>query len=239
MKLGIMQPYFFPYLGYFDLINRTDRWVVFDTPQYTPKTWMNRNRILHPSSGWQYVTVAVSKFERFSPVMDIRVKNLAESRDRIVNQLAHYRKRAPFYTDVVELVQDAFDSTLSDKLVELNTNALRKVCERLGITMKYDVFSRMDLPVPEVTHPGWWALEISDAMNATEYINPPGGKELFDEKAFQERGIRLSFTEVPEFLYDCAPYEHVPNLSILDVMMWCSPERIKTVLDTQTMQRLK
>jgi hypothetical protein len=89
----------------------------------------------------------------------------------------------------------------------------------------------MDLNIPEVKHPGWWALEISHAMGTSEYINPPGGEDLFDRAAFEERGITLTITKIPDFTYACYPYEFIEHLSIIDVMLWCSPEEVKTYLD--------
>ena len=73
VRLGIMQPYFFPYLGYFDLINRTDRWIVFDTAQYIRHGWVNRNRILHSDSEWQYILVPLKKHSRKAAIKDIAV----------------------------------------------------------------------------------------------------------------------------------------------------------------------
>ena len=73
MKLGIMQPYFFPYPGYFALIAQVDRWVVFDTPQYMRHGWVNRNRILHPGSGWQYIVAPLVKHRRSTSIRDIRL----------------------------------------------------------------------------------------------------------------------------------------------------------------------
>jgi len=90
MKLGIMQPYFFPYLGHFDLIYKTDRWIVFDTPQYIRQGWVNRNRILGPNSGWQYITVPTRKHHRDNPIRDILVKEGKDWRERVCRQLEHY-----------------------------------------------------------------------------------------------------------------------------------------------------
>ena len=90
-----MQPYFFPYLGYFELIARVDRWVVFDVVQYNAKSWMNRNRILHPKEGWQYITVPVEKAPRGTLIRDIRVKDMVDSRERVLGQMVHYKKKAP------------------------------------------------------------------------------------------------------------------------------------------------
>ena len=78
MKVGIMQPYFFPYLGYFDLINRVDKWIVFDTPQYIRHGWVNRNRILHPHQGWQYIVVPLKKHDRDTSINQIETADPTE-----------------------------------------------------------------------------------------------------------------------------------------------------------------
>ena len=77
----------------------------------------------------------------------------------------------------------------------------------------------MNLPLPEIRHPGQWALEISSLVGAEEYINPPGGKEIFKEQEWNERSIQLRFIDIPHFEYSCKPYCFVENLSILDVLM--------------------
>src|SRR5580693_8893111 len=106
MRLGIMQPYLFPYPGYFDLINRCDRWVVFDTAQYIRHGWVNRNRILHPTSGWQYIIVPLKKHERETPINQIETQPYEQWASRILGQLQHYKKKAPGYAVASALVDD-------------------------------------------------------------------------------------------------------------------------------------
>jgi hypothetical protein len=230
VKLGIMQPYFFPYLGYFDLIHRTDRWVVFDTAQYIRHGWVNRNRILHPQTGWQYVIVPLEKHHRDTPIRDIRVSGASDWRARIQGQLRHYRQQAPFYERVAALVADSLAGE-ETSLTRLNVRALAKVCEALGIPFEYRIFSEMDLALGPVEGPGDWALRIAEALGADEYVNPPGGADLFDRAAFEAAGIRLTIQEPVQFEYPCGQYEFVPGLSAIDVLMWNSPERVKAFLD--------
>src|SRR5947209_10412301 len=105
MKLGIMQPYFFPYIGYYDIINRTDHWVVFDVAQYAPKSWMNRNRILHPTDGWQYITAAVRKGTQGRSISEVVLADKNATHRRILGQIEHYRKkRAPFFDAEHDLI---------------------------------------------------------------------------------------------------------------------------------------
>lgn len=219
MKLGIMQPYFFPYLGYFELIARTDRWVVFDVVQYNPKSWMNRNRILHPTHGWQYIAVPVAKAPHQTAISEIRIKDRAAALKRLLGQLDHYRKRAPYFRQVNELVQSAF-AIGSDRLVDLNVSGLAAVCAYLNIDFRYSLCSRKDFDLRDIEHAGQWALKIARLMGAAEYVNPPGGRDIFRQAEWDEASIRLSFTDMPQFAYDCRPYEFVENLSILDVLMW-------------------
>lgn len=230
MKLGIMQPYFFPYLGYFDLINCTNRWVIFDSAQYIRHGWVNRNRILHPKKSWKYIVVPLKKHPRESPIAEIQ---MADDRwmDRILGQLDHYRKRAPFFQSTVDLVRDCF-ATDEKHLSRLNGRCLARTCERLGIDFREEYFSDMNLHLPTNLSAGEWALQISKSLGATTYVNPVGGKDLFDPIQFQNVGVDLVFRESDLLVYDCQPYEFHKGLSIIDVMMWNDASDIKRFLDT-------
>lgn len=230
MKLGIMQPYFFPYIGYFDLINRTDEWIVFDTAQYIRHGWVNRNRILHPTTGWQYIIVPLEKHHRDTAIRDIRINGATDWAGRVLGQLQHYRGKAPHYGPVVEVVRAALD-TAETSLTQLNVKTLAAVCAYLSVPLRCRVFSEMDVALGAVNGPGDWALRIGEALGATEYLNPPGGEALFDPQAFERAGIRLHIQEAADFRYPCGPYEFMPSLSILDAMMWNEPAAIKRWLD--------
>ena len=229
MKLGIMQPYFFPYIGYFELILRTDKWVVFDIVQYNKKSWMNRNRVLHPTQGWQYISLPVQKHDHGTRIHQIHAVDPASAFTRIAGQLEHYRKHAPYFRQVMQLLESV-QGTGSDRLVDLNVAGLSAVCNYLGIEFNYSMCSEMDLDLGEVGHAGQWALHIASNMGADEYINPPGGKEIFEPAEWEAASIKLSFTDLPEFTYDCAHYDFEANLSILDVLMWNSPDTIVRVI---------
>ena len=225
MKLAIMQPYFFPYLGYFDLIHRTDRWVVFDTAQYIRHGWVNRNRILHPNSGWQYITAPLRKHHRDSPIRDILIQEGKDWRDRLCGQLAHYRRRAPYYAATTDLVRYCLDND-EPSLARLNAAILDKVCGYLQIPFRYEFFSDMKLDLGPIDGPGDWALRISEALGASEYVNPPGGEVLFDKAKFEAAGIRLTIQRFENMTYPCDGYDFEPALSIIDVLMWNPPSAV-------------
>jgi len=233
MKLGIMQPYFFPYLGYFDLINRTDRWIVFDTAQYIRHGWVNRNRILHSDSGWQYILVPLKKHSRETAIKDIEIAANIDWKNRILAQLLRYKKKAHYYKETIDLVEESLDEKESH-ISHLNVRVMKSVCRRLGIDFNFDIFSEMDLDLGPVDGPGDWALRISEAMGAKEYLNPPTGADIFDPGKFAASGITLKIQEFRNKEYECRGWDFVPGLSIIDVLMWNTPEEILAHLNSKT-----
>jgi hypothetical protein len=229
MTLGIMQPYFFPYLGYFELISRSDHWIVFDTAQYIRHGWVNRNRILHPTTGWQYIIAPLKQHARETAINQVETQSYDQWQSRILGQLQHYKKKAPGFALASGLVEDCL-SYGETNLSRLNVITLRKTCELLDIPFKCQIFSEMNLEHGPVDGPGDWALRISEALHATEYINPPGGLELFDQNAFVRSGVKLIIQDPFEFTYQCRGYQFEPGLSVIDVLMWNQPEDIKAYL---------
>lgn len=231
MKIGIMQPYFFPYLGYFAHLATVDKWVVFDSSQYTKKTWMNRNRIANNSGSWSYISMPVQKGSLSMKTSEARAADFITAKQQLFNSLAQYKAKAPYFKQVMLLVDEALSSVASDKLVDINISCLQSVCDYLGINFNYAISSHMDIDYSSIHHPGQWALEISKHCHASVYINPLGGKELFDQSAFDEAQIELSFFNPPKIDYVCIkPFEYIENLSILDVLMWCSPDEVTKVI---------
>jgi hypothetical protein len=234
MRAGIMQPYFFPYLGYFALIQRCDTWVVFDVTQYTPKTWMNRNRVLHPTESWNWVTVPLANSSNSIRIQEAQVLDADKARSSALGKLSHYRNRAPYWREVNELLEASFDEAADGSLVALDVSALRAVCAYLGIGFEPLVCSELGLDLSSVDHPGGWAPAVSSALGADAYLNPVGGRQLFKPAEFRERGIALEFLEFPTFEYDTRSYVFEPNLSVLDVLMWNDARSVRSALAAAT-----
>jgi hypothetical protein len=231
MRIGIMQPYFFPYLGHFALIAHTDAWVVFDVTQYTPKSWMNRNRVLHPNGGPNWVSVPLANSSISITSAQARVADLAGTARSVLGKLSHYRRKAPHYEAVVELVGRAFALPADDSsLVHLNLAGLREVCSYLELPFAPRICSELALDLPTGLAPGDWALEIATRLGADSYLNPLGGRALFDPARYAARGVQLEFLQMPSFSYTSGPWEPVPDLSIIDVLMWNEPARVRQVL---------
>lgn len=230
MRLGIMQPYFFPYFGHFSLISAVDEWIVFDVTQYTPKTWMNRNRILHPKEGWQYVSVPLANGSISIRTCEAKLLDPASAEGALIGKLTAFRRQAPFHGQVVDLIRRAYSGRSDDSLCALNVSALQAVCAYLGLPFSYRICSDLGLTFPEQMEAGDWAPFICKALGASSYVNPIGGRALFDRSQFASVGVELMFAEVGEFAYDPAPYRYEPHLSILDVLLWNEPGRVAAAL---------
>lgn len=232
MRLGIMQPYFFPYIGYISLIKHTDLFILFDTVQFIRHGWIERNRMLKPNEGWQYISVPLEKHKQKDLIQDIRINNEVMWRQKIVSQLVHYKK-APYYEQVMKLINEVFDGEYED-IVTLNKVCLLKICKYLKIQCEIEVFSKMDLKIGDVHEPDEWALNICKSLPMmNEYWNPPGGMSFFDKSKYEDEGITLKFQRMNLHSYWQRRRGQVfePNLSILDVMMFNSVEEIHHMLD--------
>lgn len=229
MRLGLMQPYFFPYLGYFDLINSVDLWVAFDTVQYIRRGWMNRNRILHPKEGWTYITAPVAKHPRETLIKDIWFAD-EPWKERIKGQLSHY-KGAPFYREVLALLDRCFKYN-GRSLLDFNLFSLYVFCEYLGIRFNYRVLSLLGLDLGPIEKPSDWAIQLCKALRFATYVNAPGGVEtgIYSADEFERHGIELLIAGRPPMVYG-AEGRFIPHLSILDVLMWNDPQAIKEYLD--------
>jgi hypothetical protein len=231
MKIGIMQPYFMPYLGYFALIKHTDKFVLFDPVQFVKHGWIERNRVLKPSEGWQYVAAPLTKHSRETKISEIEINNSSDWRDKMFRQLEHYKKRAPFYKETIDVLKRALDIE-TKSIVSLNENCLKVVCEYIGINLDIDIFSSMDLNIDEVNAPDEWALNICTALgDVTEYWNPEGGMEFFDKSKYDSKGIDIKFLKMNLPFYKQRRPDFVPGLSIIDVMMFNDPKDINNMLD--------
>lgn len=231
MKLAIMQPYFLPYIGYFSLIKHTDLFILFDTPQYIRHGWIERNRVLKHNSDWLYVKVPLIKTSRDMKIKDALIDDSTDWRSKILSQLQPYKRSAPYYRDVIGLIAKIFEEQCSS-ITELDKKLLESICEYLGISTPIEVFSEMGLDVRPANEPDEWALNICTAIGGVdEYWNPPNGKSFFDKRKYDDKGISLKFLQSNLSHYEQKKEKFEPGLSIIDVMMFNSVDKINVMLD--------
>ncbi len=235
MKLGGMQPYFFPYIGYFSLIKHTDLWIVVDNVQFISRGWINRNRILKNKVGEIiYINVPLKKFPHKTPIKNVLIDNEKNWKDKILNQLVIYSK-APYYKEVTSLLNKIFDfETLS--ISEFNIHSLKLICNYLGIDFNYVIFSNIkNFDTSKIKEPDDWALEACKFFKASEYVNPPGGKSFYNREKYLKNDIKLTFLNSNFKEYKTFSPNFISGLSIIDVMFWNSKEEILNILDNYTL----
>lgn len=231
MRIAIMQPYFFPYLGYFGLINGVDLFIVYDTVQYIRRGWINRNRIFHQNKkGWQYINVPIEKADQKTPIIDIRINNTFPWHERLLGQLAHYKNTAPYAEQTINFVRDSLSNN-EMFISKLNVKMLEFCSKMLNINFNYRYCSDLDIVFDEKHNAEEKILDLCEFLGAKEYVNLPGGVNLYDSNNFVNRNIKLTFQNLTTFIYDTGQYSFEPNLSIIDLLMWNKPEIIKKYLE--------
>lgn len=229
MKIGIMQPYFFPYIGYYALINYVDKFIFFDTPQYIRKGWINRNRILKADGLPDYITVPIKKCDRETAIKDVMINNNISWKEKIFGQLTVYKRKAPHYESVIKLLKEVFEG--EEKISGLGIKSVIFSCKYIGIETPFDVFSEMDIQIGNVGEADEWALEITKSLGYHTYVNPPGGLSFFDRKKYEQAGIELQFLEAELKQYNQRIGKFEPGLSIIDMMMFLDVSEIKQLLN--------
>ena len=230
MRLGIMQPYFMPYLGYFALIREVDEFILFDTPQFIRHGWIERNQILKQNGEKLYIKVPLQKHSTETAIKDVVINDSQNWRQTILSQLGPYKKKAPYFKQVTDLLQQLFELQ-SQSVVEINLRALALVCGYLNIDTPLKVYSEMNLTIDEVNAPDEWALNICKALKAKSYYNPTGGMEFFSREKYKDANIELKFLKFEATPYDQLGNPFVPYLSVVDVMMFNSPEAINQMMN--------
>lgn len=224
-----MQPYFFPYIGYWQLIHATDTFVLFDDVQYIRHGWINRNRIINPAGDWQYIQIPVEKHKHTELIRNITARAGVDWRVKLFGQLDHYRRRAPYYGETVAIIHSVVSDLDDPRICRINFAILGGICGALGVDRKMLISSECGFVYSGVTDAGEWALYICEQLNADAYINPISGAKLFDPAKFAASGISLSFLQPDDITYPRrGAFE--PWLSIIDVLMFNGVEGTKALL---------
>jgi len=215
MRLAIMQPYFFPYIGYFQLVSAVDLFIVYDNIKYTKKGWINRNRLLN--NGQEAVFSLPLKGA--SDFLDVRDRELAESfeADRLLNQIGGAYGRAPYFAQTIRLVDEIVHHE-ERNLCRFLLRSIVKICEYPRI--RTEIRPSSNVPVDDGLKGQDRVLAMCEAVGATTYINAIGGRELYSSEDFRARGIELKFISSRPFEYPQFGNEFVSSLSIIDVMMF-------------------
>jgi hypothetical protein len=222
MKLGIMQPYFLPYIGYFQLIAEVDQFIVYDNIEYTKKGWINRNRMLLNGTDTRFSL----PLRKASDSLDVVQREISPDFDRrkLLNQFRGAYQRAPYFEQTFALL-DPIIHNVEKNLFRYIYHSITAVCCYLDIGTKIHVSS--SVAINHELKSEHRVIALCKAMNAKTYINPIGGKELYDRSQFSMHGIDLRFIKTIPFEYQQFGATFVPFLSIVDVLMFNSPSAVR------------
>lgn len=230
MKLAVMQPYFFPYIGYFSLIHSVDHFMFFDDVQYLRKSWMSRNRLLNIEKNVPfYIRPDIIKppYKSLLPTVEL-VKN-EKWKVKIIEQIKGYKNKAPYFKETHNMIEEILEKNYN-YLVDFNSSSIMDICDRLGIHVNFDNYSNHNFWFKSKPGPGDWGKEISRAMGAKAYINSPGGENFIFAEDFEKIGVRLGFLQNDLHAYNQENNDFVSGLSIIDVLMFCGIEGTKAYL---------
>lgn len=227
MKLAIMQPYFFPYIGYFQLMNAVDEFVIYNNIKFTKKGWINRNRILVNNQS-QYITLPLRKGSDFLPIdQRFLAETWSVERRKLLNRVNESYRKSPYFNEIYSLVESCLNFS-DDNLFNFIYHSLLTIKNYLNIKTRFIISST--IPRDNGLKAEKLVIQICKARNTDTYINPIGGIELYNELNFKKEGIDLFFLKSKELSYPQYDNEFVSWLSIIDVMMFNSAENVRKLL---------
>jgi hypothetical protein len=220
-----MQPYFFPYIGYFQLVNAVDKFVFYDDVNFIKNGWINRNRILLNNQA-KYLTVHLHGASSNKLIHEV---GFTDNGDKLKKTIVQAYRKAPQFSEVWPLIDIVLDYN-TEIISELAAFTIIKICEYLRISNSFE-FSRQKYSDTITLRKEERLIEICKRNNSTEYINPIGGTELYEKAEFANHCINLHFLKTNPIQYRQFSEVFIPNLSIIDVMMFNSIEQIHEMLN--------
>ena len=223
MAVAIMQPYFFPYLGYFQLVQAVDHFVFYDDVMFIKKGWINRNRILMQGDEFLF-TIPLEKQSQNKTIRESTVSWGKEFPNKFMNQLDSAYKKAPNYAEIRGLVEQVLNRKF-ESLADLASESVQATWAYLGLEKKF--YQSSQLSVSEDLGRAERLIEITKSLGEYSYINAVNGQELYEKGFFKENGIDLHFLKP-----NLNPYlqgttkEFVNGLSMIDVLMWNNKEEV-------------
>lgn len=217
-----MQPYIFPYIGYFQLMYAVDKFILYDDVDYINRGWINRNNILVNKQATLF-TVPLVKASQNKAINTIEVLDDPKWKNKLLKTISLAYKKAPFFTQVNNLIAEVITPTYPS-IAAMVEASIRKTIEYLQLPV--DLHSTSADYQNHHLKAAERILDICHQEEATAYINPIGGQELYQKDHFQSNGVTLNFLKAVPLPYPQGKHEFIPYLSIIDLMMQLDPEEI-------------
>lgn len=227
MKIAIMQPYFFPYIGYFQLMHAVDKFVIYDDVNFIKKGWINRNRILVDKKPFLF-TIPLQNASQNTLIKDLKLAVTENWKRKFLKTLEFAYKKKPFFDSIFSIVSDVVNIK-SAFLRDWNVQACYSVVNYLNIEVilveSSSKYNNYQLKAQNRI------LDICNKENIKEYLNLSGGFNLYSKKFFCSKGLNLSFLKTKNIRYNQFCDKFNSSLSIIDVMMFNSISNVRKMLD--------
>lgn len=228
MKLAVMQPYLFPYIGYFQLIQAVDQFVALNDVQYIKAGWINRNRILENGEP-AYFTFSLKKDSHQATIAQrVFADEFSKQKESFKDRVASAYRKAPCFEETSELLGNILDLN-EPRLDVFVAETLKKICEHLEI--KTSFVNSSEIEKDDSLKAEDRVIDINKRLGAEHYINLSGGMELYSKENFKQAGLQLNFIKCKEIKYQQFDNPFVPHLSILDVLMFNDKPTVQKFLN--------
>ena len=247
MKLGVMQPYFFPYIGYFHAIVAVDEFVICDQLEYSKGSWMGRNRILgNTNKGWVYIRPQIEKPSGINYLIEeVNISKDSLWRKKLIRTLEHTYSKTAHFDEMYAFFKDLINFK-PETLAEFSFHAIFNIAQLLQINTKIslnapeyenleneldDCLSSYQAKYPSLNKKQARVLEWCRRKNATHYVNTIAGNHLYSKEMMREFGVHLHFVSSGTVVYpQIMNNDFIPNLSIIDVLMHNGVEGTRKLL---------
>ena len=230
MKLAIMQPYFLPYIGYFQLVKAVEKFIFYDDVNYIKNGWINRNRILLNGQA-HYITIYQ---KNASPNKLINEIEIIDNRKKLKKTMASAYGKAPYFKETWALIERILNFETAS-MSKLAAYSIIQVSDFLGIKSRFEFSSQRYSQTSGLKSENR-LVSICKINGASVYINPIGGRKLYEKKNFAKAGVDLSFLRTGSVVYNQFNNPFIENLSIVDVMMFNPRHEINKMLDSYVLE---
>ncbi len=250
MKLAVMQPYFFPYIGYFQLISEVDTFILYDNVNYIVKGWVNRNRIILCNKSVAYFGIENTNASSNRLISEISISYNAAIKKRLIKTLELNYKKSPFYEETMPVIKSALNIETTS-LSKLNIHSMQIIIQHLDIKTMIltdcSQFQNIEAKLEDLYNGDNKGKEIvpdkksmriillCKQLNSSHYINPIGGTDIYKKDVLSAYGININFINTLPYSYPQNITGFYPHLSIIDVLMNCGKEQTKHLLKNYTL----
>lgn len=226
-----MQPYFLPYIGYFQLINAVDIFVFYDDVNFIKQGWINRNRILMNNSSLLFsIPIKNISSNNLIKETEISIDEYDKWLKKFLKTISISYKRAPFYKETIKIIEEILIPSGINSISELAILSIKRICHHLNIRKQFKISSKEfsdSIGLDKADR----LIKICNKVGAINYINLIGGKELYSKDYFYNKGIKLNFIKSKDIDYKQFNNIFIPWLSIIDIMMFNDSQSINKMLN--------